>query len=180
MKKPVSGRSDAALFLGPAYCTDVPVSRRLSTGKSHKNATQASEKAQPHLLDAVIDGHRAHLYVPKKAKESERSVQLRVLTLLASRGVLVLVHSVEACYRCHAKPSQRVGLGKGAADLICIVPPRGRLLAIEMKKPGYSPSDVDPLQRKWLATMRRYGAVTGIASSEEEALALLEEARRES
>lgn len=179
MKKPVSGRSDAALFLGHAHCMDVPVSPRRRTGKSHKSATPASAKtSQPLFLDAVIGGHRAHLYNPKAGRVSERGMQLRVATMLASKGVLVLVHNVEACYRCRAKPTRRVGLGRGASDLLCVVPPFGRLLAIEMKKPGYSPSDVDPDQRKWLATVRRYGAVTGIASSEEEALALLEEARR--
>lgn len=139
--------------------------------------SRSSAKSQL-FIDMLVDDHRVQMFVPKKAQESEGTVQARVFTLLAAKGVLVFVHTIEACYRCRAKPAQRVGLGRGTADLIGIVPPHGRFLAIEMKKPGYSPSDVDPNQRRWLATVRRYGAVAGIASSEAEALALLEEARR--
>jgi hypothetical protein len=54
----------------------------------------------------------------------------------------------------------------------------GRFLGIEVKRPGYVPSDVRPEQKLWLAVVRRFGGVTGIASSVEEAMALVMEARR--
>ena len=176
MAKPQRGGSDAASFfdLEGERMSSNPASRN---AKSHTRSASASAKSQL-FIDGIFGGHRAVLYNPKKkARESERSVQLRVITALAARGVLVLTHTVEACYRCRAKPTKKVGLGRGTIDLICIVPPYGRFLGIEMKKPKYSPSDVDPDQRKWLAVLRRYGAITGIASSEEEALALLKEAQ---
>ena len=67
---------------------------------------------------------------------------------------------------------------RGVSDLICIVPPLGRFLAIEVKRPGYSPSDVTPDQRAFLAAVRHFGGVSGIATCVKEALLLLEEARR--
>ena len=73
----------------------------------------------------------------------------------------------------------RTGLdAKGVSDLICIVPPFGVFLAIEVKRPKYSPSDVTPDQRAYLAAVRHFGGVSGIATCEDEALALVAEARQ--
>jgi hypothetical protein len=87
---------------------------------------------------------------------------------------MVMKNRIEACWQCRARPKKTDGLGLGSADLIAIVPPYGRLLAIEVKRPGYTPSMVAPEQRLWLAAAASFGAVSGIASSVDEALALLE------
>ncbi len=68
-------------------------------------------------------------------------------------------------------------LSLGVSDIICIVLPFGRFLAIEVKRPKYSPSDVTQDQRTFLAAVRKFGGVSGIATCEAEALALVEEAR---
>jgi hypothetical protein len=136
---------------------------------------RARAKRNGNLQDAIIDGERVLIAAPK---QSEKGVEIRTRVALAAAGVLVMKHTVEPCHRCGARPSNRTGLGTGASDLLCIVPPLGRALFIEMKKPGYSPSDVRPDQHCFLDVVRRFGAVSGVASSPEEALALLELARR--
>jgi VRR-NUC domain len=114
-------------------------------------------------------------YVAKaKAKpELEQPIKKRIRDAVINAGCLVWIHDVD--YRLG-----KTGLGRGTSDLICIVPPLGRFLGIEVKRPGYSPSDVRDDQRKWLAVVRRFGGVSGIATCEAEALALVAEARQQS
>ena len=107
----------------------------------------------------------------------ERVVEAHVRVALHNEGVLVWKHRIDVCPTCGEKPKRGQGLGLGASDLVIVVPPLGRFLAIEMKRPGYSPSDVRKEQREWLAVVRKFGGVSGVASSSEEALALLKEAR---
>jgi hypothetical protein len=112
---------------------------------------------------------------PKKNGESEAQVETRTRWFLNRLGLFVKKHSVQACHACGALPSTTQGLGKGASDLVAIVD--GRFLAIEMKRPGYSASDVSQEQRRFLAEVRKHGGVSGVASSEQEAEALVNEAR---
>lgn len=58
----------------------------------------------------------------------------------------------------------------GWPDILAIVPPHGRVLAIEVKLPG---GKVTPLQEHTMAAMAAAGAVAGVARSIEEALGLL-------
>lgn len=116
---------------------------------------------------------------PKRAKRdgtSELHAESRVRLALMRAGAMVKKHSVQSCSSCGAPPSSSQGLGKGASDLVAIVD--GRFLAVEMKRPGYVASDVSQEQRRFLASVREHGGVAGVASSEEEALALLEEVRK--
>jgi Holliday junction resolvase len=62
----------------------------------------------------------------------------------------------------------------GWPDILAIVPPHGRVLAIEVKLPGHKAT---PLQEWTLEEMRKVGAVAGVAESVEGALVMLEEAR---
>jgi hypothetical protein len=163
MSKPVSGRSDAALFLGRAYCTDVKANARTRTAKSHNRSTRASKKSVD-LIDAIIDGERVVLATPH---EREKSIEVRIRVELASAGVMVMKHHVD-------NRQARTGLGIGVSDLICVVPPYGRFLGIEVKRPGQEPRDE---QKRWLAVVRRFGGVTGVATNVEEALALVAQAR---
>lgn len=166
MSKPVTGRSDAALFLGPAYCTDVPVSPRRRNGKSHGKPPRSTKKSQ--FIDGIVGGERVLIARPKP--EREKGMEIRIRVALAARGVMVMKHHVDN------RGHKRTGLGLGVADLICIVPPLGRFVAIEVKRPGYSPSDVRPDQTQWLAIVQRFGAISGIATTVEEALAIVERA----
>lgn len=122
------------------------------------------------LVDGVINGERVKL--ARDPRPLEKGVEVQIRIALAAAGVMVMKHNVDR------RATFGTGLGLGVADLICVVPPAGRFLGIEVKRPGYCPSDVRPDQKRWLAVVRRFGGVTGIAASVEEAMALVEEARR--
>jgi hypothetical protein len=164
MTKSPKGRGIAPLF--SALGTE-----RTSTKRKSQRRARAGG-----LVDAIVGGERVVLAHPSKP-ESERNVEIQVRVALAAAGVMVMKHSVEPCRECGSRPGSRQGLGIGCSDLICIVPPYGRFLGIEMKRPGYSPSMVKEHQRRWLAVVRRFGGITGVASSVEEAMALVKEAR---
>ncbi len=111
---------------------------------------------------------------PKKAKpDLESVIKAAVRKAVLAEGCLCWVHNVDNRFL-------STGLGLGTSDLICVVPPRGRFLGIEIKRPGYEPSRVSDNQRAWLAVVRQFGGVTGIATNVTEALALVHEARQES
>lgn len=118
--------------------------------------------------------------------EREHPIETRIRLAISADGSMVMKHHVDnrgqkPCPKCgHVDPQRgaRTGLGLGVSDLVCVVPPFGRFVGIEVKRPGYSPSDVRPDQTRWLEVVRRFNGVTGIATSEEEALALIELARR--
>ncbi len=124
------------------------------------------------VTGARCDKHAVYIARPRVKQEREKPIRERVVAALVAEGVMVKVHTIDN------RHTQASGLGTGTSDLICIVPPRGRFLAIEMKRPKYSPSDVTDAQRAFLRAVRHFGGVSGIATSVEEALSLLEEARR--
>jgi hypothetical protein len=109
----------------------------------------------------------------KEKPPLEKAVEIQVRVALAAAGVMVMKHEVLTCHECGARPNRRQGLGIGVSDLVCVVPPHGRFLGIEMKRPGYTPSDVREAQTRWLGVVRRFGGVTGVASSVDEAMALV-------
>lgn len=116
------------------------------------------------------------VYVPRvlRAKPPlESTIKARIRAAVIADGCLCWVHNVDNRFL-------STGLGLGTSDLICVVPPHGRFLGIEIKRPGYSPSDVSDKQRAWLAVVRQFGGVSGIATNEQEALALVREARQQS
>ena len=127
---------------------------------------------------AAIDGSgqcdKHQVFVPRARvkQEREKPIRQRVYDALVAAGCMVKVHTIDN------RLNQATGLGVGTSDLICIVPPRGVFLAIEMKRPKYSPSDVTPKQRAFLVAVRHFGGVSGIATCEAEALALVAEARQ--
>jgi hypothetical protein len=133
--------------------------------------------SRPRIGDTgQCDKHQ--VYTPRsKAKrkigEREAPIKARIRAALIDAGCIVWVHDVD--YRLG-----KTGLGRGTSDLICIVPPLGRFLGVEVKRPGYSPSDVRADQIAWLAAVRKFGGVSGIATNEAEALALVAEARQQS
>ena len=116
--------------------------------------------------------HAPVVYVPRAKPEREQPIKLRIRDALVAEGCMVKIHVVDN------RIFKHTGLGNGCSDLICIAPPHGRFLAIEVKRPGYSPSDVTPDQRAFLVAVRHFGGVSGIATCVEDALALLAEARQ--
>lgn len=67
------------------------------------------------------------------------------------------------------------GLAVGSADLIGVLAPSGRLIALECKTPA---GRLRPEQRSWLAVVRRFGGFACVVRSVEEALAAVERARK--
>jgi hypothetical protein len=98
----------------------------------------------------------------------EKKIETDIRVALAEAGILCFKHNVD-------NRQMSTGLGLGTSDLICIVPPLGRFLGIEVKRPGKKPSEH---QFKWLAVVRKFGGMSGVATSVAEALALVEAARQ--
>lgn len=112
------------------------------------------------------------VYVPPVKPELEQLVKKRIQAALRDAGCAAWVHNID-------NRQLHTGLdARGVSDLMCIVPPHGRALFIEVKRPKYSPSDVSADQRSFLAAVRKFGGVSGIATNVEQALALVEEARQ--
>jgi hypothetical protein len=108
----------------------------------------------------------------QKSDEPESSVLRRVQEALwAYGGVHVM--------RNNAGPLKRkFPIEVGSADLLCIVAPYGRLLAVETKRPKNKAAEEH--QERWLEKARRYGAVAAVVRSPEEIGPLVELARRSS
>jgi hypothetical protein len=70
----------------------------------------------------------------------------------------------------------RFGLGRGSPDLIVILAPLGRIVGLEVKKPGERPTAE---QLRTHAVWRRFGAFVAVVCSRAEARAALERARSE-
>ena len=69
---------------------------------------------------------------------------------------------------------QAFGLAKGSADLVGILAPAGRFVALEIKTPA---GRVSPEQTTWLALVRSRGGFSAVVRSVDEAIAAIERAR---
>lgn len=107
----------------------------------------------------------------KKKPPLESDIKAKIRAAVIAEGVLCWVHNVD-------NRLMHTGLGLGTADLICVVPPYGRFAAIEVKRPSRA-AKPSPAQEKWLAVVRKFGGVSGVAKNVDEALALVREAREE-
>jgi hypothetical protein len=63
----------------------------------------------------------------------------------------------------------------GSSDLVGILKPSGRFIALEVKRPGQK---LKPEQEAWLADAREFGAFAAVVDSIESAFEALERARR--
>lgn len=70
----------------------------------------------------------------------------------------------------------RYGMAPGAADLVGLLGPAGRFLALEVKVPGMRPRAE---QLEWGAIVQRRGGVYAVVHSVEEAQAVIYDARGE-
>ncbi len=123
--------------------------------------------------NARCDKHA--IYAPKAKKprvkpELEQPIKFRIRDALIAEGCMVKVHNVD-------NRQMSTGLGLGTPDLFCIVPPTGKTLFVEVKRPKVGV--VSDNQKAFIAAVRKFGGVAGVATSVEEALALLAEARQD-
>ena len=68
------------------------------------------------------------------------------------------------------------GLVKGASDILGVLGPRGRFVALEAKTGNAVPT---PEQRRFLAAITRHGGIAAVVRSVDEARSVLDAARRE-
>ena len=128
----------------------------------------------PKLRKTEWNGQACLEYVaPKQAIESEKSLMTRIVTAVAASGVMVMRNNVGMAKM--AGGFVRYGLGVGSPDLICIVPPMGRVVGIEVKRPKVG--RIGKEQERWHAVAKRYGAIVGIVDSVQGALDLVGQAR---
>lgn len=157
MKKASTARSDAGFFCGSD--TERPVSA--SEAQRRKRAGG--------LVDGIVKGERVLIHEPPKER-SEKSIEIEIRASLAAAGIWVQKHNIDR------RSTFGSGLGLGVADLICVVPPYGRFLGIEVKRPS-TRNKLSDVQKRWASAIRRFGAVFGVATSVEEAMALVALAR---
>jgi len=123
---------------------------------------------------------------PKPLRELESDLMRRIRAALAKMPDVVLFRNNVGVLRDARGVAVRYGLATGSADLVGSVrfparcPPDGkhwwaRSLAIEVKRPGEKPT---PEQSAWLEAMKAQGWITGVCTSPEEAMGLVERARR--
>ena len=68
----------------------------------------------------------------------------------------------------------RFGLAVGSADLIGVLKPDGRFIALEIKTPT---GKTTPEQEAWLNTIRSFGGVAEVVRSVDEAMVVIQKAR---
>jgi hypothetical protein len=122
------------------------------------------------LVDGIIKGERVLIHKPAR-EMSEKAIEIQIRTALAAAHVFVQKHNIDR------RSPFGSGLGIGVADLICVVPPYGRFLGIEVKRPS-TRDHLSEDQQRFAATIRRFGGVCGVATSVDEAFELVEKARR--
>ena len=105
---------------------------------------------------------------------SEKDLCNNIVTVLNMKGCHVWRQNAGMIAVETATGSRRViRVGQpGQSDIIGIRKRDGRFIAIEVKKPQ-TRSRVTPLQSLWLKEMTEYGALAGVATSEEEALEIV-------
>ena len=117
--------------------------------------------------------HAPVVWRAKSKPPLESSVKETIRAALVAEGCMVRIHNVDA------RRGIGTGLGDGTPDLVCIVPPHGRFLGVEVKRPG-RPGLLRPSQIAFGRAVRQFGGVWGVADSVKSALALLAEARQQS
>lgn len=107
--------------------------------------------------------------------ESQIQAEIR-LALARLPGVVTWRNSVGVAT--HDSPTHsrtvRYGLGPGSSDLVGILGPTGRFIALEVKRPGQHPTDE---QARFLRLVRMYGGFAAVVDSVESAKAAIERAR---
>ena len=102
------------------------------------------------------------------SQNPETALQNEIMAELCKAGCMVFRRNTGLYYTKDGRPVQ---IGQhGQADLSGHRPSDGRAFYIEVKVPGEGPRDD---QKKFLAAMKRTGAIAGVAHSVGEALSLV-------
>lgn len=102
----------------------------------------------------------------------EQSIQRQILDFLRWRGVPCYKHQNAGIYReGRYIPSHT----RGVSDIIGVIPPLGRYLAIEVKRPGGKPTLE---QSQFIDTINQAGGLAFVAHSVEEVQEKLNDALR--
>lgn len=106
----------------------------------------------------------------------ERAVQIAIKKRLIFHGV-ICIHIPNAGRRSAAagRRLKQEGMLPGAPDIIAIGE-GGKVAWLEVKRPGYSPSDVSDNQHDMHDTLRRKGHFVAIVTSQDEAVEALRSA----
>jgi hypothetical protein len=107
------------------------------------------------------------------APPQEAAVQRAIIDALRWRGIYA-AHVPNAGKRSRAagKRLKGEGMKAGFPDLV-VYGPRGKHMLLEVKRPGWSPSDVSDNQRDVHAILRDLGHVVEVVASIDDALAVL-------
>lgn len=104
----------------------------------------------------------------------ENEIQRSIRLALGARRDVVLWRNSTGAAMTPDGSTHRFGLCKGSSDLIGIIAPSGRFLAIEVKS---EKGRTTPEQDMFLELVRRMGGVAGVARSVEDALAIVNQAQ---
>lgn len=109
---------------------------------------------------------------------TEADIQFAVRAALGQEPDLVLWRNqAGVAHHCDASGRERVvryGLARGAADLVGVLAPGGRWVALEIKRPGGRTTDEQEL---FLRLVRRMGGFAAVVDSVESARAAIDRAR---
>lgn len=106
---------------------------------------------------------------------SERDIQTRIRNALGQCADLCLWRNNTGMLVNQRGQRVSFGLSVGSADLIGILSPIGRFVALEIKQPGKHQTKQ---QEQWLALVRTMGGFAAVVTSETEALDAIERARQ--
>lgn len=136
--------------------------RDIETDFTRKRTRAPRRKAAPRTSKAPIP--------------TEAQVQRSIIDALRLRGIYC-AHVPNAGKRSNraGKRLKGEGMRKGFPDLVCYGP-GGRHALLEVKRPGYSPSDVSDDQLDVHARLRGLCATVAIVTSIDDALAALRDA----
>lgn len=113
------------------------------------------------------------VYVMSSAREHSVLVNVICLTIGRERDFTLWSNSKVTFY--DGKPQAKPGLQVGASDLLGILGPNGRWVALEVKTGNARPSAT---QRRFLELIRKRGGFACVVRSAEEAVNALNRARR--
>ncbi len=100
---------------------------------------------------------------------TEGDIMREIMIALSAAGALIFRNNCGVLLDRNGRPV-KFGLAVGSGDLIGIWPPDGKFISIEVKKPG---KKADPKQTAFIDAVRRKGGIAGVATSVDEALAIL-------
>jgi len=111
--------------------------------------------------------------MPAPKPPREAAIQAAIREALGREPDLVLWRNNVGLAQ-HGEHAVRYGLIEGSADLVGILGPQGRFMALEVKRPRGKPTEAQEL---FLALVRRRGGFAAVVRSVEEAVAALARAR---